>query len=166
MNRIFVNSFDTSFGRMSTAATDEGLVLITLPGPDSDYLERQLRRHYADHRIEQGGAINRQAEQELKAYLEGNLREFRVKQCLSGTPFQRQVLGQVARIPYGETRTYGEIAAALGKPKASRAVGSANGSNRLPIIIPCHRVVASSGLGGYGGGLEMKRKLLQMEGAL
>jgi len=166
LKKLFVNSFDTAFGRINTAANDEGLVLITLPGSDSEYFDRQLKRDFASHQIERGGPINQQAERELISYLEGNLREFKVRLCLSGTPFQREVLRQVARIPYGKTRTYGEIAASIGKPKAFRAVGSANGRNRLPLIIPCHRVVATSGLGGYGGGLDMKRKLLEMERAL
>ncbi len=166
MNRLFVNSFDTSLGRMNAAASDEGLVLITLPGNDSEHFDRQLKRDYADCRIDRGGPINQQAEQELRSYLDGDLREFKVKLCLSGTPFQMEVLRKVAGIPYGKTRTYGEIAASIGKPKAFRAVGSANGRNRLPLIIPCHRVVATTGLGGYGGGLDMKRRLLEMEGAL
>ncbi|MCP4685949.1 MAG: methylated-DNA--[protein]-cysteine S-methyltransferase [bacterium] len=151
---------------MSTAATDEGLVSIALPGKDSERFDRQVKQDFADYEVMRGGKTNEQAERELRAYLEGRLREFKVELCISGTPFQREVLQQVSRIPYGKTRTYGEIAASIEKPKASRAVGSANGSNRLPLIIPCHRVVASVGLGGYGGGLELKRKLLEMEGAL
>ncbi|TET95557.1 MAG: MGMT family protein, partial [Candidatus Zixiibacteriota bacterium] len=72
----------------------------------------------------------------------------------------------VARIPYGRTMTYGEVARAVGSPKACRAVGTANAQNNLPLVIPCHRVVASSGLGGYGGSVEMKKRLLRLEGAL
>lgn len=165
MKRVFINSFDTDWGRFSTAALEDGLVMISLPGPDRACFDRRITQRFPDCRIERGGPINEQAERELRAYLCGSLREFKVKLDLSGTPFQREVLQRVAAIPYGKTRTYGDIAAALGKPGAARAVGSANGSNPLPVIIPCHRVVATNGLGGYGGGLAMKRRLLEMEGA-
>ena len=83
---------------------------------------------------------------------------------IGGTPFQKQVWNSVSKIPYGETRTYGEIAKSLGRPKASRAVGAANGANPLPIVVPCHRVIQSNGhLGGYGGGIAIKDALLRME---
>lgn len=165
MNRVYTNTFETSWGEFSTAAVDDGLALISLPGGNDTNFDGQLSRLFPDYIIEEGGAVNEQAEKELKAYLDGALREFKVKLHVSGTPFQRLVLDKVAAIPYGRTRTYGEIAVELGKPAASRAVGSANGRNPLPLIIPCHRVVATVGLGGYGGGLEMKRRLLEMEGA-
>jgi O-6-methylguanine DNA methyltransferase len=82
-------------------------------------------------------------------------------------PFQRAVLTAIQKIPFGETRSYGWVARAIGKPRASRAVGQALGANPIPIIIPCHRIIASDGsLGGYGGGLPLKRKLLTLEGAM
>ena len=165
MSPVYINSFETSWGRINTAAVDDGLVFISLPGSDNSHFEHQIARLFPNCRIERGGALNEQAEEELTAYLSGKLREFTVKLHLNVTPFQKQVLDKVAAIPYGKTRTYGDIAAELGKPNASRAVGSANGRNPLPLVIPCHRVVAAAGLGGYGGGLNMKRKLLEMEGA-
>ncbi|MFD3312227.1 methylated-DNA--[protein]-cysteine S-methyltransferase [Streptomyces sp. NPDC058694] len=101
---------------------------------------------------------------ELRAYFAGELKEFTVQLHLDGTPFQRSVWEQLQRIPYGETRSYGELADALGNPNASRAVGLANGKNPLGIIVPCHRVVGANGnLTGYGGGLERKRQLLDFE---
>ncbi|MDW4905388.1 methylated-DNA--[protein]-cysteine S-methyltransferase [Streptomyces sp. ADMS] len=101
---------------------------------------------------------------QLKAYFQGELKEFTIELRLSGTPFQRSVWEQLCRIPYGETRSYGELADALGNPKASRAVGLANGRNPVGIIVPCHRVVgADGGLTGYGGGLERKQRLLDLE---
>ncbi|MFG2681619.1 methylated-DNA--[protein]-cysteine S-methyltransferase [Streptomyces sp. NPDC048392] len=104
------------------------------------------------------------AEEELTAYFAGQLKDFTLDLRLNGTPFQRTVWDQLRRIPYGETRTYGELAAALGNPTASRAVGLANGRNPIGIIVPCHRVIGSSGsLTGYGGGLERKRRLLDFE---
>jgi methylated-DNA-[protein]-cysteine S-methyltransferase len=105
-----------------------------------------------------------QAEEQLKAYFAGELKEFTVELRLTGTPFQRGVWDQLRRIPYGETRTYGQLADALGTPTASRAVGLANGRNPIGIIVPCHRVIgANGGLTGYGGGLERKQRLLDFE---
>ncbi|WP_217139980.1 methylated-DNA--[protein]-cysteine S-methyltransferase [Streptomyces sp. AC627_RSS907] len=105
-----------------------------------------------------------QAEEQLTAYFDGDLKEFTLDLRLNGTPFQRTVWDQLRRIPYGETRTYGELADALGNPAASRAVGLANGRNPIGIIVPCHRVIGASGsLTGYGGGLERKQRLLDFE---
>ena len=105
-----------------------------------------------------------EAEEQLKAYFAGELKEFTLELRLHGTPFQRTVWDQLRRIPYGETRGYGELADALGNPKASRAVGLANGRNPIGIIVPCHRVVGANGsLTGYGGGLERKQRLLDFE---
>ncbi|GGJ33332.1 methylated-DNA--[protein]-cysteine S-methyltransferase [Streptomyces brasiliensis] len=105
-----------------------------------------------------------ETEDQLSAYFAGELKEFTLELRLHGTPFQRTVWEQLTRIPYGETCTYGELADALGNPKASRAVGLANGRNPVSIIVPCHRVVGSDGsLTGYGGGLDRKRRLLDFE---
>ncbi|MBL1103404.1 methylated-DNA--[protein]-cysteine S-methyltransferase [Streptomyces sp. 5-8] len=104
------------------------------------------------------------AAEQLTAYFAGDSREFTVRLGLHGTPFQRSVWEQLTRIPYGETRTYGELADALGSRGASRAVGLANGRNPVGIIVPCHRVIGSDGsLTGYGGGLDRKRRLLDFE---
>ncbi|MFD0318258.1 methylated-DNA--[protein]-cysteine S-methyltransferase [Streptomyces flavalbus] len=105
-----------------------------------------------------------EAEEQLEAYFAGDLKEFTVELRLNGTPFQRTVWAALRTIPYGETRTYGELAADLGNPHASRAVGLANGRNPVGIIVPCHRVIGASGdLTGYGGGLDRKRRLLDFE---
>ncbi|WP_037673781.1 methylated-DNA--[protein]-cysteine S-methyltransferase [Streptomyces griseus] len=109
-------------------------------------------------------ALFAEAEEQLEAYFAGGLKEFTVELRLAGTPFQRSVWDQLRRIPYGETRSYGELADALGNPKASRAVGLANGRNPIGIIVPCHRVIGASGsLTGYGGGLTRKQRLLDFE---
>jgi methylated-DNA-[protein]-cysteine S-methyltransferase len=101
---------------------------------------------------------------QLQAYFAGELKEFTLELRLHGTPFQRTVWDQLRRIPYGETRSYGDLADALGNPGASRAVGLANGKNPIGIIVPCHRVVgANGGLTGYGGGLDRKQRLLDFE---
>jgi methylated-DNA-[protein]-cysteine S-methyltransferase len=101
---------------------------------------------------------------QLEEYFAGGRTEFDVPMELDGTAFQKEVWGELSRIPYGETISYGELARRVGRPKGPRAVGQANGRNPIPIIVPCHRVLASNGIGGYGGGLPMKRALLAVEG--
>jgi methylated-DNA-[protein]-cysteine S-methyltransferase len=105
-----------------------------------------------------------QAARELHEYFAGERREFSVPLDFTGTEFQNKVWRALRAIPFGETRSYGELAAQIGAPKASRAVGAANGRNPIPIILPCHRVIGSSGsLTGFGGGLPMKKQLLAHE---
>ena len=104
---------------------------------------------------------------QLTAYFAGTLRDFDVPLAAAGTPFQLSVWEQLRAIPYGDTWSYGELAASLGRPGAARAVGAANGRNPISIIVPCHRVIGSNGdLTGYGGGLPNKRTLLALEGSL
>ena len=105
------------------------------------------------------------AEAQLREYFAGTRRTFDLPLAPRGTAFQQRVWAALRAIPYGETRTYGELAAAIGSPSASRAVGMANHHNPIPIVIPCHRVIGANGtLTGYTGGLEIKRKLLALEG--
>jgi methylated-DNA-[protein]-cysteine S-methyltransferase len=101
---------------------------------------------------------------QLDEYFAGARTTFDVPMRLEGTEFQRKVWEQLCAIPYGRTISYGELARRVGRPKGSRAVGQANGRNPIPIIVPCHRVLAGNGIGGYGGGLPMKRTLLAVEG--
>ena len=104
------------------------------------------------------------ARQQLNEYFAGERKEFDLPLALKGTEFQLEVLEELKKIPYGETTSYGDIAKRIGRPKAVRAVGAANGRNPIPIIVPCHRVIGSNGqLVGYGGGLERKRWLLEHE---
>ena len=111
-----------------------------------------------------GAMLARQALTEIGEYLTGRRRRFAVPLDLEGSPFQLKVWKALLAIPYGETRSYGEIARAVGNPKAARAVGMANRSNPAAIVVPCHRVIAGDGsLGGYAGGLAMKTRLLRLE---
>ena len=114
-----------------------------------------------------GGSIDpvlAEAARQLAGYFAGELREFDMRQCPSGTPFQLTVWEALRRIPYGETVTYGELARRIGRPTAVRAVGRANGQNPLPIVVPCHRVIGADGtLTGYAGGLDIKSALLAVE---
>jgi methylated-DNA-[protein]-cysteine S-methyltransferase len=106
------------------------------------------------------------AAHQLREYFAGKRREFQLPLDMQGTDFQLDVWRQLQGIPYGETRSYAQIAHAIGRPKAVRAVGAANGSNPVSIVVPCHRVIGSSGkLTGYGGGLPLKKRLLELEGA-
>ena len=108
--------------------------------------------------------FERQVARELSEYFAGTRREFTIPVLTEGTEFQQRVWQQLKQIGYGETLTYGELARIIGSPGASRAVGRANGLNPIPIVIPCHRVVAAGGkLGGYGGGVSLKKKLLELE---
>jgi len=104
-----------------------------------------------------------EAASEISEYLSGSRRDFTVPVAPEGTAFQRDVWEALQDIPYGSTATYGRIAEEIGRPGSARAVGTACGANPIPLIIPCHRVVASNGIGGYSGGLSIKRKLLAME---
>ncbi len=164
MNRLFIHSFETKWGTFRTAAKARNLVLVAMPGESKESFDDRIAERFGDLQLERGGVVNQQAEKEIKAYLGGKLKRFTVKFDISAAPFQKKVLRMVARIPFGQTKTYGEIAAIVGNPRASRAVGTANAKNNLPLIIPCHRVVGCSGIGGYGGGLQLKRRLLEHEG--
>ena len=104
---------------------------------------------------------------QLRAYFAGKLRRFDLPLDLQGTEFQLRVWRELEAIPFGETRSYSQIATAIGAPRAVRAVGAANGANPIPIVVPCHRVIGAAGnLVGYGGGLPLKKRLLELEGAL
>ena len=108
--------------------------------------------------------LNSESVQQLRAYFDGELRRFNLSLSLDGTPFQQSVWKALQQIPYGETVSYGEIAERIGRPQAVRAVGGANGKNPIPIVIPCHRVIGSSGhLTGFGSGLPIKIALLEHE---
>jgi len=113
-----------------------------------------------------GNPIMRMLVEQLDSYFGRDLAAFTVPMDLDGgTPFQRKVWEALTRIPYGETRSYADVAAAMGSPRAARAVGSANGENPIPILIPCHRVIKADGsLGGYSSGTHIKQSLLELEG--
>ena len=105
-----------------------------------------------------------EAERQLREYMEGRRKKFELPLSIEGTEFQKKVWQELCRIPYGETRTYGQIAALVGNPKAGRAVGMANHKNPISIVVPCHRVIgANQKLVGYGGGLDKKKALLELE---
>jgi methylated-DNA-[protein]-cysteine S-methyltransferase len=146
----------TPVGRLLLAGDEEGLRRISFQnGPD--------RVKPAD-RWQRSEEPFREAIAQLHAYFAGRLRNFDLVLAPEGTPFQREVWSMLRTIPYGEIVSYGEMARRLGRPNAYRAVGAANGCNPIPIVIPCHRVIGSGGsLTGFGGGLAIKRRLLDLE---
>ena len=145
-------------------SSERGIRLIDLHGTSLSELSERLGVE-----IVQGGmktaAVNQDlARQEIEEYLNGDRKSFSSPLDLRGTPFQIEVWNELLNIPYGETRSYGEIAAAVGRPRAARAIGAAVGANPLPIIVPCHRVIGKNGsLVGFGGGLRLKERLLLLE---
>jgi len=163
---VTLREIDTPIGPMTLGATDDALVL-------ADFSERRMmpvqlattRRRIGPTSAGWSPLLDR-AERQLREFLAGERHAFDLPIHLPGSPFQERAWGELQRIPYGETISYGELARRAGVPAGSRAVGRANGSNRIAVIVPCHRVIAAGGsLGGYGGGLPAKRLLLDLEAA-
>ncbi len=147
---------ETPIGRLLLVADEQGLRHIDFPNANQEA------------RVEPGWRRERRfleaAIQQLEAYFAGDLKAFDLALAADGTPFRHKVWDELVRIPYGETISYGELARRIRQPSASRAVGHANGANPLPIVVPCHRVIGSSGkLTGFGGGLPTKQWLLEHE---
>ncbi len=160
-----VIDLETPLGPMIAATTRQGLCLLEFVD-ESGIAERVERvRAALGAKIVPGrGRFGETLARELQDYFAGRGRRFSVPPHLCGTEFQKQVWQGLLTIPYGETRSYGEQARALGKPRAVRAVAQANGANRIAIVIPCHRVIGADGrLVGYGAGLWRKRQLLDLE---
>lgn len=160
---MFFERFDTPIGVLTIAADADGLRHIEFP----------RNRHPADRYDWAQGARGDAAttlqatREQLLDYFAGTRRAFDLPLAPLGTPFQQTVWRMLATIPYGTTWSYGDLAQAIGNPDGTRAVGAANGRNPLPIVLPCHRVIGADGsLTGFGGGLEIKEALLQLEGAL
>jgi AraC family transcriptional regulator of adaptative response/methylated-DNA-[protein]-cysteine methyltransferase len=156
---------ESPIGPLLMGATDDGVCLLEFT--DRRALETQLatvRRRFTCALVPGEHDYLDRLQDELDRYFVGTLTDFTVPLVYPGTPFQRQVWDQLRKIPYGETRSYEDVARAVGSPAAVRAVGTANGKNRIGIVIPCHRVVNKDGrLGGYGGGLWRKQFLLDLE---
>jgi O-6-methylguanine DNA methyltransferase len=163
---VHVAEFEAPIGALRLASTAAGLAYLELPHASGRGLEGWLARCAPDARVIDAFAPNRIAAAQVIEYLEGKRVDFDLPLDLRGTEFQRAVWAALLEIPYGERRTYADIAQRVSRPQAVRAVGAANGANPVSLIVPCHRVIASDGtLGGYGGGLDLKGKLLAMESA-
>jgi methylated-DNA-[protein]-cysteine S-methyltransferase len=158
---------DSPFGPLLLATTGRGLVRLAFPEEDADSVLEGLARRVSPRIVETPAPLD-EARRELEEYFAGSRHSFEL--ALDWTlvgPFGRRVLGATAEIPYGGVLSYAEVAAEAGSPRGSRAAGNALGSNPIPIVVPCHRVLRTGGaLGGYGGGLDRKRWLLELEGAI
>jgi len=131
--------------------------------PSSNQVKR-LTQEFKEYQLMENRKINENAARQLLQYFQRKRKQFSLPLDLEGTEFQKRVLKAVQEVPYGSTRSYKDIAERIGNPKAVRAVGNANRTNPLPILIPCHRIIGSDGsLTGFGGGIDLKRKLLEFE---
>ena len=172
METLHTTKMDSAIGPLFLAASGKGLIALEfdarLPGQQSIRPNpRHLRAEQNGFTFESAASLMRPYVNELEEYFDGKRRDFSFPLDLRGTGFQLACWRALLAIPYGETRSYADIARAVGKPNAFRAVGMANNRNPVAIVVPCHRVIASDGtLCGYGGGLDIKRRLLQLEGTL
>jgi methylated-DNA-[protein]-cysteine S-methyltransferase len=159
MNSYFYETFSTPFGPFSVAVDDSGAVTATAFG-DREALQSRLGNGH----LEGDKTRTTAAREQLRKYLAGDRHDFTVRLAPRGTAFQQQVWQALRAIPAGETRTYGQLAAQLGNPNASRAVGRANATNPICVIVPCHRVIGADGsLTGFAFGEDIKRRLLALE---
>jgi methylated-DNA-[protein]-cysteine S-methyltransferase len=158
--RHVCKTVDSPVGHLTLVATDDGLAAILWEN------DRPRRVRLNIEGEDNGHPVLMETERQLKEYFAGKRQAFAVTLDVDGTPFQRTVWNALLTIPFGETRSYGQIARQIGKPRAVRAVGAANGRNPVSIIAPCHRVIGATGeLTGFAGGLDVKARLLALERA-
>jgi methylated-DNA-[protein]-cysteine S-methyltransferase len=168
LKRILFTRFSTPAGMFLAAEYEGKIIKISFGEVDEVsflyWLETKMPGIRAVEDIERTSPVLNEAEKQIREYLEGKRKKLDFPYEMIGTEFQKEVWKEMSRIPYGEIRSYGELADETGKPRAARAVGNACNRNPLPIIIPCHRVVGADGsLVGFGGGIELKDKLLKLE---
>jgi methylated-DNA-[protein]-cysteine S-methyltransferase len=164
--RLLVDCIETPIGELAIVADEAGRLRAVDWTEHDDNMQRSLRLHYGEHGVSLTPARNPAGlSAAMRAYFAGNLKAIDdLPVATGGTEFQRQVWRALRQIPCGETVSYGELARRIGRPAAVRAVGLANGSNPISVVVPCHRVIGSDGsLTGYGGGIERKRWLLAHE---
>ncbi len=156
--RLAYKKVESPVGKLTLVASDKGLVAVLWEN------DKPTRVRLAQLIEKKSHSVLLEAERQLKEYFAGKRKSFSIPLDMRGTHFQRSVWEALLAIPFGETRTYGQLAQQVGNPQAARAVGAANGRNPISIIVPCHRVIGSSGkLTGFAGGLETKERLLDME---
>lgn len=163
--KAYIDTAETPAGPLTFALNEEGALVRSHFEESNDHsdIEDELRTEGYETFVQDPGRTAHLRE-EISEYCVGGRREFTVPLAASGTPWQEEVWEALTRIPFGETRSYSQVADMIGRPGAARAVGGANGCNRLPLIVPCHRVIAADGsLGGFNGGLHLKEKLLEHE---
>lgn len=164
IQELHLHHFKSPLGRIELAQTDRGVCRISVAGEQGNLAAEMMEFMGGDFELRSGGVENRKAASQLREYFAGKRKKFDFKLDLQVSDFKRKTLFKgVMKIPYGQTRSYSDVARSIGSPLACRAVGNANATNPLPLVIPCHRVVAANGIGGYGCGLDVKRKLLALE---
>lgn len=159
---IYYTQIKTQIGNLGLVRDDDSFLRVYLPNEE---ISKQIlqKKHPNENIIEDKSGFEDVINQ-LGEYFDGKRKYFKIKTKMKISPFYKKALAEVAKVPYGVTASYSQIAHRLNNPKAARAVGSANARNPLPIIIPCHRIIANNGkLGGYAGGLTMKKYLLEFE---
>jgi methylated-DNA-[protein]-cysteine S-methyltransferase len=161
---VAVTTMDSPIGKLLLMATPKGLVRVAFETENRDDVLAEVAEHLSPRILELPRRLD-PVRRELDRYFAGTLRDFEVPIDWSLTgEFARKVLRRTARIPYGSVASYGDVAFEVGTPRGARAVGNALGSNPIPVVVPCHRVVRTGGaIGGYGGGLHRKRWLLELE---
>jgi O-6-methylguanine DNA methyltransferase len=164
METVHIAGSNSPIGRFRVASTEVGLAYVELPRSNGRGMRDWMQRNVPECRCVKEFGPNREAIEQILEYLASERIHFDIPLDLRGTPFQRAVWDVLLKIPYGDSCSYADVARAIGRPTAHRAVGSANGSNPISLVVPCHRVIAADGsLGGYGGGQELKARLLAME---
>jgi len=163
MERVCYSSFNSTWlKKVFVASTEKGVCMVDFLKPEKVFL-KELKKQFPGE-VVRDDRKNKAVLTQLKKYLKGELRRFNCRLDLQGTPFQKKVWLALAKIPYGKTQSYKDITRLIGHPRAFRAVGNANGSNPIPLILPCHRVIESNGgLGGFGHGIKVKKQLLDFE---
>jgi AraC family transcriptional regulator of adaptative response/methylated-DNA-[protein]-cysteine methyltransferase len=163
--KIVYRDIDSPLGPMIAGATSRGVCFLEWHDRGGvERIKQRVEKRYKTSPVPGNNTYLDLLEVELHSFFCGELERFTVAVDVTGTAFERKVWDKLLEIPHGETRSYGQLAAELGKPGAARAVGGANGANYLALVIPCHRVIeANGGVGGYGGKIWRKKKLLELE---
>ena len=164
MATLFYTKTNTPFGQLIVVSSNKGVVRVTLPIESGRDRLDEIKHEFPGSEFREDAQKNREAVRQLKEYFSGTRTSFDLPLDLQGTDFQKKVWKAMLKVPYGRTRSYGQIARDIGNPKACRAVGSSCGKNNITIVIPCHRIIGSSGsMTGFGGGIPLKVKLLNLE---
>jgi O-6-methylguanine DNA methyltransferase len=163
MEKVYYSSLNSPFlKKVFVASTENGVCMVDFLTSERAFLKSLGKKFPGE--IVKDDRKNQKVLSQLRKYLKGELRRFDCRLDMRGTSFEKKVWSALKKIPYGKKRSYKEVAEAVGHPRAFRAVGNANGSNSIPLIIPCHRVIESDGgLGGFGHGLKVKKQLLALE---
>ncbi|TCQ02162.1 methylated-DNA--[protein]-cysteine S-methyltransferase [Serpentinicella alkaliphila] len=164
MPNIYYSNLNISNMNLWLASCSEGVISIGLNEKKEDFI-KDSNKHFREYTLKEDSLANKEVAIQLEEYFMGRRKEFSFPVILKGTDFQKKVWAELMKVPFGQIATYKDIALRIENEKATRAVGMANNKNRLPIVVPCHRIIGSNGaLVGYAGGIEIKKQLLAIEG--